>query len=893
MKPSTCNNCPYKDDRCVTDGVWDPKSRVTFLVDTPGWVSVNARKGQYFGSPFMGRTGLLIRKMVQLMKTTYPELDIHYSAAYVSGSGNKSTRASIEACQFIWGRKWISNFVNQLEPHVVIPLGMDAVRALGIPGRKIADLRGTPVSVDIGSREITAVPTLSAKHIYAKPGLINVVLQDVQRAFKIAYMEEDSATQTIEELSSGYAFPETIEEVKDTCDKIIAYYDPEKQSDPDVWPIAVDIETNTLLPYKKDARINIVSFAWDDGKACAITLDHPKAPYDPAEAWPHVKRVLACAKPKTFHNGKFDIKFLEHLGQARVTNFSWDTMLAEHWLDEDKKGVYSLKPLTRSYLPKYANYESGLLDDLTAEQREADNGFEDVDLRKLLPYAGVDADVTRQIHKLQVRKLRRTPNALDECSFVLKNLYLPASRTLGNLEYHGVRLDYDLVARYRTELETLLSRIEADIYGIALQEFNINSNQELSAALLSCGIPTLATTATGQVSNTKSVFETHQKNYIHAAGEPTTDESGCITDSGRLELVEKILLYKSATKMQTGFLTKLDALAEVDGRIHAGFNLSGTATGRLSSSKPNMQNIPKMMCDITRKVGDQKVVLHPGFNVKDLFIPDADDHVFWNADIKAAEIRLLAYYSQDKNLIKAVNDGIDVHTVILTHIKHPDIPPDLENEDFMRAYNTYVRLKDEGDKDVNDFRSAVKRTVFGTLYGARAPKIAEQLGDESPEGVRFAQKIIDAIFKAYPNVSEYMSNVAREVKVDHQVKTAFHRRRRFWMSQMYNSMESRAVREAVNFKIQSTASDLVLMALCDVEENAHHIGASVYLTVHDSMAGTILRENVPKLRAFLDKHIVENTRIRFPELPVPFEYDIEVGPTYGNLTPLDLYMENQ
>lgn len=889
MKPNTCNDCPNKEKRCVTTGIWDNKARITFLVSNPSWVSVNSHRGDG-GSPFMGRTGILLRSIIKLLRTTYPDIDIHYSACYASGSADTVNKKSITACRYIWGREWIDKYINQLEPHIIVAFGIDAAKAAGLHARKISDIRGIITSTDIGGKQVNIIPTVSTKHIYKSPAIINVAINDILKGFKLVYLDQDIKKLSIEELSTKYVIPKTLNEVKDVCDSIIKYYDPSKVDGPDKWPIAVDIETNTLHPHRKDARINIVSIAWDDGKSTAITLDHPDVWYDPTKAWEYIESVLTSPKPKTFHNGKFDLKFLRRVRGVEVNNYSWDTMLVEHWMNENIQGSYGLKPLTRDYLPAYAGYEEQLYQNLGKEEREEDNGFENIDLDILLPYAAVDADVTRQIHKLQMRKLHRRPGNVEECRFVLDNLYLPASIVLGDMEYDGVRIDVEKVERFKKEADELINKVAEEIYDLTLQEFNINSNKELGKVLTSCGFPVIDLTECGDMAVTKNVFSQYLSKYEHAANESTKDKYGCITDGGRYALTEKLLLYKSAVKMRTSFLEKLSNQIKDDGRVHAGFNLAGTATGRLSSSKPNLQNIPKIMCNIVRRVNGDKVTIHPGFNVKSLFIPDNDKHIFFNADIKAAEIRVLSMYANDKTLINAINDGFDIHTVILTHIKHPHIPVNLSDEKFYAKYKIYADLKDEGDKEINKFRTDVKRTVFGTLYGARAPKIAEQLGDESPEGVAFAQKIINAIFKTFPGVEDYISKVHKDVSTDKRVKTVFNRYRRFWMAQTYKSLLSKAEREAVNFKIQSTASDLVLTALIDIKNHASEIGAHVYLTVHDSIAGSIEKDKVKMLIPFLDKYIIEGTKKRLPELPVPFAYDVEVGKSYGELQPLEQYL---
>jgi len=295
------------------------------------------------------------------------------------------------------------------------------------------------------------------------------------------------------------------------------------------------------------------------------------------------------------------------------------------------------------------------------------------------------------------------------------------------------------------------------------------------------------------------------------------------------------------------------------------------------------------MCRQVRTYADgTREELFPGFNVKALLVPDNDEEVFWNLDIKGAEIRVLCFESGDKSLTDAVNAGADVHTVFLTKVKHPDMEADLTNPEFLRLYTEYKALHKTGDKDITELRDAIKRSIFGTLYGARAKKISEQLGDTSPEGIRFAQEVIDSIFKAFPTIKDYITRTERDVDTNGEVITVFGRHRRFPLARASSYLNAKAKREGVNFKIQSTSSDLVVIALCEVDEHAHEIEAEVKLSVHDSIAGTIKKRAVPRMKAFFDKYVVDGTRIRCPWLPVPWLYDLEIGPSYGEKLP---YME--
>jgi DNA polymerase-1 len=185
--------------------------------------------------------------------------------------------------------------------------------------------------------------------------------------------------------------------------------------------------------------------------------------------------------------------------------------------------------------------------------------------------------------------------------------------------------------------------------------------------------------------------------------------------------------------------------------------------------------------------------------------------------------------------------------------------------------------------------------VFGMIYGAGPYKIAEQIYNglatdeaEKEEQIRFAKSVMDMLFDRFPKIQEYIDSTVREVQAHNQVRTYFGRRRRFDLRKASWKEERACERKAVNFKIQSSASDIVLAQLCAVTEAIEEIGGEVLLTVHDSIAGEIDRDCVPLMRAFFDHHIVDEVLRKFSWLPVPFAYDLEVGPTYGELVAYDV-----
>lgn len=995
IKPELCSGCPAFHAKCVTSGNWNRRARISFIAESPSWTSIGAQ------TPLVGRNGLLLHKVVQQTISEFYEDDFtfYYNTAYAAGAEGKPLKIVTDHCKSLWQTQWSNVFGQHQDLHVLVPLGLIAAKSCGVSTRKITEARGKTYDGMIGSRAVKVIPTFSLQHLGMKPGLTRVFQADIRKAIDLAYFNKHIAPKTVEELSVNYVYPRTIEEVKDICDYIIHYVDISKQTDPWKWPISVDTETNTLRPYAPDAKVLMISFGWDDGFATAIVLDHPEVMYDPAEAWTHVSRVLECPKPKTFHNAKFDLQFLELTKGIRVNNFSWDTLLGEHWLDEDRKGVYSLKAIAPLYVPEYQGYEDDLhaalrggekidtvalegevdgldyweegeifdstakatnndqwlqdprwppgtdprLIDLYKQYRtewfefdEAENGkargvawrrwkrvakdigvleptpvpkdklrqvkdFTKVDIETLLPYAAIDADVTRQIHKRQLRRIHHTGHAVDAHN-VMRDLYVPGSIALGRMEFVGAKIDLALASTYEEQLTEIIETTRVTLHELALQEFNIQSLDELGSVMRGCGFKIIKTTEKdNRMSITKDVLFTYQQTYaqlVYPDGEPEkaqlpayTDDNRRLTDAGRLHFVETLLLHRAAHSMCTKFIKKLRELSQIDGHIHTSFHLSGTSTGRLSSSQLNLQNIPLYMCRLSRpNVKGPPRVIFRGFNVKALIIPEDADEVFWNLDIQAAEIRVLCYESGDTNLINAVNAGADIHTVFLTKIKHPDLEPDLTDPEFKKHYDFYIEKKRSGDPDIEHFRTGVKRTVFGTLYGAGAKKVAEQLGDESPAGIAFAESIRKAIFDAFPTILNYIKRTEQEVMDKGYVGSIFGRYRRFWLAIVSSFLSSKAKREAVNFKIQSPSSDLVLQALCRICERIKEIGGVVRLTVHDSIAGTIKKKNVHLMRKLFDELVTAATKIECGWLPVLWVYDLEIGPNYGVKTSYDKYL---
>lgn len=646
--PNTgCKGCPSEFDPCLWCGAGDNPAHIIVVSDNPSGFSIGRQEA------FFGPTGRMFQKLLGMVKNyqngRYANIRVYKTYAVLAGAVEVSAE-HVRYCQ--------PHLINELtrvrgvDSHapIIVAIGATALKALGIRAGKITDVVGRELTTVLPfngeARTLKVIPVFEMRTVNSTPGYTNVVLAALLRAAKLATGDAADTSIPLEILTKEYVFPQTVEEVGQLVDHVIGYFDTNKKIGPQNWLIGLDTETNTLHPetHKKPCVL-MVSVAWDDGKAATILLDHEKTPYDPKEAWKHVERLLRCPKPKVFHNWKFDRKFLENVYKIPVNNLVWDTLCGEHYIDEDKKGLYGLKKLTTIYTPDYTGYDeelqtllrgkekedAGLIArtpkeilsedeapegrdqnqwerlravitqktqemekeknrrdktiinqcnkeiaqlykrlDLkpsqVSERKKKADGFEEIPLDTILRYAAIDADVTRMIAKSQLHRLSTT-RTLDEGKSVMRQLYLPASNALGDMEFHGFKVDMTYLDTLDREVGTLLWECEKalqDRFGI----MNYRSPTQIAQMLSKLSfehIPGADGSSTG-----KDVLDRYVSYY------PPGD--------ARRDFAENLLAFRAADKAKSGFLKNLRKLAAADGRIHCNFNLTGTATGRLCVS---------------------------------------------------------------------------------------------------------------------------------------------------------------------------------------------------------------------------------------------------------------------------------------------------------------------
>lgn len=961
VKPATwCKGCP-REVGCketpfhFVDGRIHGQPDIILVAEAP--VVPRAISAQELHLPFRDDAGKLVTKALDSVRAEnpkYTKLTIAktYAVMCTSNAGDKDVPKGVaDRCKSFL-LQGLTQATSTGKKPVIVAMGMTAVKALGIKAAKLKDIQGRILhDVELQGMKFDVVVTISTKQLIAMAGVYATFYNDLRRAFEVT-VGEAPIQVPIEELTKNYVFPKTIQEVRELCEMVLNYA--ENGKPPESWSIAFDTETNTKFAHRAKLKPLCVSFAWATGKACAIPLWHKETPYDPEQAVPYIKAVLESKKPKSMHHGKFDLKVCRKMGWT-VNGYAWDTMLGEHCLEEDKKGLYGLKELTKRFHPEFAGYadylheiqeklegdsqldnirkaqkakEDAEVDEITGQKKGKkakalanDRGFEDIPLNVLLPYAAIDTDITRRLSMNQIVRIFDEEKKIVETRKVqqadryrpypipkpcqdpmpvkgaVTRIAVPTAKVLSEMEYTGVPVDRKYLGELQHNLTKVIDDAEAALYRMAgktSDDLKLKAPAQIANILFSEGFihpetgkrtyyPPVeingkkAMTATGQLQTTEKVMK-----YL-------TARYGCPFSAQKL-------IYSKAVKARDTFCRNVWDLSEADGRLHTNYNQHGTCTYRLSSNDENMQNIPKRLA---------------GYSIKKIFTTSDDSYVFVNADGKSAEVKIFTAYSGDEALARSLNEGQDTHcffaSKIIEEVRRTSMDAEavlsamgltddqghdslrLTYEDFAAREQLKLTNPKYGEK-LDKFRTAVKRVVFGILYGAGPAKIAETIGIRQDQ----AQAIIDMLFQLFPSIPAYMERTKWEMRTFGYVETFFGHRRRFAVKGATGYLRSRAERQCVNFKIQSTSSDIVMGRLVACRDPlVHDLKGRLLLTVHDSIGFEIPKKYITQLPDFVDRYLNVKRNTLYSWLPVDFSWDFEVGPNYGELKPYDAYIQNK
>ena len=486
---------------------------------------------------------------------------------------------------------------------------------------------------------------------------------------------------------------------------------------------------------------------------------------------------------KIGQNIKFDLMVLRRLG-ITIRGRMYDTMILHYLLDPESR--HNMNALAEKYL-NYKPIEIETLIGKGSKQLTMDL----VNVERVKEYAAEDADVTLQLKQALYPMIEQI--GLQHLYFEIEE---PMIAVLADIEMAGVRIDSEALAVYAVELNRKLAELEAAIRTEAGEpNLNINSARQLGEVLF------------GKMRIAEKPKMTKTKQFC-------TDEDYLQSFARKHRIVDLILEYRGVKKLLSTYVEALPQLVNRStGRIHTSFNQAVTATGRLSSTNPNLQNIP---------VRDDM-----GRRIRKAFIPSDDDHLLLSADYSQVELRLMAHLSGDESLIAAFEHGEDIHAAT--------------------AAKLFNKTRDEV---TSEERRRAKTANFGIIYGISAFGLSQRL--EIPR--KEAKEIIDGYFASYPGVKKYMDNVVEKAKEEGFVSTIFGRRRYLNDIASHNAIaRGLAERNAVNAPIQGSAADIMKIAMINVHRRfaAEGIRSRVILQVHDELVVDMLRSEQERVTAIV------------------------------------------
>ncbi len=499
---------------------------------------------------------------------------------------------------------------------------------------------------------------------------------------------------------------------------------------------------------------------------------------------------------KVGQNIKFDTFILSRFG-VEVSPITFDTMIASYLLNPDMR--HNLDALSE----KWMNYKPIPISSLIGEKKSEQKSMRDIEPSLIAEYAGEDADLAFKLYKILDKELKK--EKLDKLA---SEIEFPLIEVLTGMERNGVAIDTDMLKELAKKIESRLTELRKQIFFEAGEEFNIDSPKQLSEIL----------------------FEKMQI----PAGKKT--KTGYSTDVGILQnlapfypIAEYMLEYRQMNKLVSTYIEALPKLISSEtGRIHTTYNQTIASTGRISSTDPNLQNIP--------------VRTELGREIRKAFVPGRDDALMLSADYSQIELRIMAYMSGDKNLIESFKKGLDIHSA------------------------TASILFDKSLEEVDaDMRRVAKTVNFGIMYGLGAFGLSQRLGISRNEG----KDIIDNYFKKYPGIKSYIDKTIKFAEEKGYAETLLGRRRYFKNINAKNrNLKAADERAAINLPIQGTASDMIKIAMINVdrEMRRRQLNSKMILQVHDELVFEAIGEELSELKAIVKKQMEK--ALSLGEIPV-------------------------
>jgi DNA polymerase-1 len=451
----------------------------------------------------------------------------------------------------------------------------------------------------------------------------------------------------------------------------------------------------------------------------------------------------------------------------------------------------------------YLEYKTIPIETLIGKKGKNQRSMRELEPKEILNYAAEDADITLQLKEIFAVKLKESNNKA-----LFNEIEIPLSKVLAKMEMHGVKLDIEVLSSFAEELDASLIDLKETILTHSKVDFNLDSPKQLGEVLF-------------------DHLKINDKAKKTKTGQYQTNEETLLKLVSKHPIIQVVLDYRSLKKLKSTYVNALPTMVNSkSGRIHTNYMQTVTATGRLSSNNPNLQNIP--------------IRTEKGREIRKAFIPKNDQHILLAADYSQIELRIIAALSQDPDMISAFRSGTDIHAVTAANVFNVDI-----------------------DQVTREQRSKAKMVNFGIIYGISAFGLSQRLNIPRKE----AKLIIDSYFETYSRVKEYMDECIDFARANGYVQTIRNRKRYLKDINSSNAVvRGFAERNAINAPIQGSAADIIKIAMINIDAamEKEKLNSKMILQVHDELVFDVFSPELTKLKDLVRYHMENAVTIGVP-----------------------------
>lgn len=781
ITPLDCKACKRAAGRrCVIRGAGNYSPEIMFVGLHP------TEDDNEFGQPYMGQRGMLVDRILE--KAGIPKRSVYFT--YLAKCYSKDAKPKVADIKFCAG--YLDKEIRALRPKLIILEGSDVLKfLLKDRASNLNLMQGSLIELE-QYPGILVMPIFSVDAIFADYNYESHLVNSLRRGATAAAHGLTAKTKT----SYSYIESET------QLDQLFVMLK-------DSQFLTLDIETDGKDSFL-DTKVACWAIGWAPGKAAYFPWLKdgndfhwpPEARQRLVDKW----NQFLADKKLVLHNGKYDLKILRHDVGLNPGEYYFDTVISSNIIDETQMSL-KLKNLAWSWTDM-GGYDDAL--EKLKQSMDIGHDYSKIPREILKQYVCGDVDCTFRIFEKQRAIL--TAKKLD---FLMYGLYMPLSRIFMQLEYDGVKVDLAYLANLKTEYDKKLEDLKKEIWAAVGVEFDIDSSSQLSDILF-----------------TKLNLQSSKMGKFKASA----DKESLNKLKGKHPVVDMILAYRSVATLRNTFIATLTELADANGFVHTSYNIGTQSTSRTSSSKPNLQNLPRKNKDIKKAF-----IARPGY-------------VYYGFDFSQVEIRVLAQLSQDKKLITDLTSGADIHRIMASTV-----------------YNI------PAEKITSAQRSDAKSVSFGIIYGMSWKTLAANKGMTLPN----AKKLYDNFFKGYAGVANWIEDVKTFARTYKCVYTPFNRIRHLdSIDHPIGSIRASCERCAVNSPIQSMGSDIPNLALIKLlqEYPMDKYDYKFCFQIHDEIILEMNKDTAEDLAVHV-KRVLETAE----PLCVPTPVGCKRGPSLGEM----------